>query len=116
APPEEAKAKDEQAKPAVMKTAMALLEERYDLRDAPAPGVTMSGGKPLQQGVRVKLPSGVTWDQLAQLSAEEIRQRGIFPKGFMPLPHVKHETGGQVFPQDQIDAMRKLEARDLQRF
>src|SRR5690606_12892440 len=33
-----------------------------------------------------------------------------------PLPHVKHETGGQVFPKTQIDAMKILEARDLQRF
>ena len=33
------------AKPAVMKRQMDLLEERYDMSDRPARGVTMSGGK-----------------------------------------------------------------------
>ena len=32
--------------------------------DHPAQGVTMEHGKPLQEGVRVKLPSEVTWEQL----------------------------------------------------
>lgn len=34
----------------------------------------------------------------------------------MPLPHVKHATGGQVFPDRQIDEIRRQEARDLRRF
>src|SRR5262245_2014521 len=55
------------AKPEVMRKHRALLEERYDLSDRPAPGVTMSRNKPVQQGVRVKLASGVTWDQLAKM-------------------------------------------------
>ena len=33
---------------------LALLGERYDLADRPAPGVTMSRGKPVQEGVRVE--------------------------------------------------------------
>ena len=36
----------------------ALLQERYDLSDRPAPGVTMDRTKPVQEGVRVKLPAG----------------------------------------------------------
>jgi cytochrome c peroxidase len=32
------------------------------------------------------------------------------------LPHVKHETGGQVFPQTQIDEIAQLEQRSLVRF
>ena len=55
------------AKAGIMKRHMALLEERYDLSNNPAPGVTMSRNKPVQQGVRVKLAAGVTWDQLAKL-------------------------------------------------
>ena len=39
-----------------MKRQQALLAERYDLANRPAPGVTMSRGKPVQDGVRVKLP------------------------------------------------------------
>jgi hypothetical protein len=48
------------AKPEVMERQMDLIEERYDLSDRPVRGVTMSRGKPVQGGVRVKLPSGMT--------------------------------------------------------
>ena len=48
----------EAAKPEIMKRQMDLLAERYDLGDRPAAGVTMSRGKPVQEGVRVKLPAG----------------------------------------------------------
>jgi len=40
------------AKAQVMQRQEALLEERYDLSDRPAEGVTMTGGKALQDGVR----------------------------------------------------------------
>ena len=94
----------------------ALLEARYDVGNRPS-NVTMSAGrKPVQQGVRVKLPPGVTWSQLAMLPAEEIKQKNLFPMGFRPLPHTKHAVGGMVFPQTQIDAIRKAESRDLERF
>ena len=33
----------------------------------------------------------------------------------MPLPHVK-QAGGQVFPDRQIDEIRRQESRDLRRF
>ncbi len=57
------------AKPEIMKRHMALLEQRYDLSNRPAQGVKMSGGKAVQQGVRVKLASGTSWDQLSKLSS-----------------------------------------------
>jgi hypothetical protein len=60
----------------------------------------MEHGKPLQEGVRVKLPPGVTWQQLAAMSPEDIRERDLWPKGFLPLPHPFQPTGGQVFPKD----------------
>src|SRR5437660_618582 len=53
------------AKADVMARQMALLNSRYDLSDRPAAGVTMSRGKPIQEGVRIKLPAGTTWDALA---------------------------------------------------
>jgi cytochrome c peroxidase len=34
----------------------------------------------------------------------------------MPLPHVKQASGGQVFPQEQIDQIGRAESRDLKRF
>ncbi len=111
------KAADEAQKAAVMARQSALLEQRYDLADRPVPGVFMSGGrKPVQGGVRVKLPAGVTWDMLSQLSPDEIRQRGLLPEGFKPLPHVKQPAGGQVFPSTQIDEIARQEQRDLRRF
>lgn len=111
------KAEDEAQKADVMRRQSDLLNQRYDLSNKPIPGVTMSGGrKPVQGGVRVKLPAGTSWDALARTSPEQIREKGLFPAGFTPLPHVKQPTGGQVFPDAQIDDIRKQEARDLRRF
>jgi cytochrome c peroxidase len=109
-------AHDVAAKPGIEREHQALLEQRYDLGDHPAQGVTMERGKPLQEGVRVKLPSGVTWEQLAAMTPEEIRDRGLWPKGFLPLPHPIHATGGFVIPQDEIDALKRQDGRDLTRF
>jgi cytochrome c peroxidase len=77
----------------------------------------MAGGrKAVQQGVRVKLPSGLTWVQLAAMSPDEISEKDLFPQGFLPLPHVKHATGGMVFPTFEITEINKQEARSLERF
>ncbi len=113
----EVKAMDEAQKPKVMQRQADLLNQRYDLSNRPIPGVMMSGGlKPVQGGVRVKLPEGVSWDSLAQMSPDEIRQKNLLPPGFLPLPHVKQATGGQVFPERQIKEIEREEARDLRRF
>ena len=109
-------AADEAAKPAIERDHQAMLEERYDLGDHPAQGVTMEHGKPLQEGVRVKLPPGVTWEQLGAMTPEAIREQGLWPKGFLPLPHPFHPTGGQVFPHEEIDAIKTQDGRDLTRF
>jgi cytochrome c peroxidase len=106
----------QQAKPEFARRHQALLAERYDLADRPAPGVTMSRGKPVQEGVRVKLPAGMTWEQLAAMSPEDIKTRDLWPAGFFPLPHPHHEAGGMVFPQPLIDETRRQTERDLTRF
>jgi cytochrome c peroxidase len=93
-----------------------LLNQRYDLSDNPS-NVRMSGErKAVQKGVRVKLPDGMSWEEMAGMTAEEISEGNHFPIGFRPLPHAKHRTGGMVFPKAQIDAILKAEQRDLQRF
>ena len=94
----------------------ALLQERYDLSDRPAPGVTMDRTKPVQEGVRVRLPPGVTWEQLAAMTPDQIRNQNLYPKGFYPLPHPKHQEGGFVFPHFLIDAIKRQDGRDLTRF
>ena len=104
------------AKAAVMKRQMDLLNERYDLSDRPAKGVTMPTGKPVQEGVRAKLPQGVTWEKLGEMTPGEIKEKGFFPKGFMPLPHPNHPEGGMVFPKFHIEEIKKQEGRDLTRF
>ncbi|HWN97616.1 MAG TPA: cytochrome B6 [Methylomirabilota bacterium] len=103
-------------KAGVMQRQKALLEERYDLRNSPAPGVTMTRGKPVQQGVRVKLKQGSTWAQLGAATPDAVRNGDLFPAGFLPLPHPNHPEGGMVFPQFHIDEIKKQEARDLTRF
>jgi cytochrome c peroxidase len=104
------------AKAQVMKRQMDLLGARYDLGDRPAAGVTMSRGKPIQDGVRVRLPAGATWEALEKMSPDEIREKGLFPSGFLPLPHPNHPEGGMVFPHFLIDETKKQTGRDLTRF
>ncbi|MGB9989609.1 hypothetical protein [Pseudoduganella rhizocola] len=103
------------ARPIVMKRQMDLLASRYDLANRPSKD-TMFRGKPVQEGVRVKLPAGVSWQQLADMTPEQIRERGLFPAGFMPLPHPNHTEGGMLFPKFHIDEILKQEQRDLNRF
>lgn len=104
------------AQPEIQKRQADLLAERYDLANRAASGVTMTRGKPVQEGVRVKLPTGTTWDQLANLGPTEIRDRNLFPKGFLPLSHPNHAEGGMLFPKFEIEELKKQEARDLTRF
>lgn len=104
------------ARPVIQKRQQDLLVQRYDLANRPAPGVTMFRGKPVQEGVRVRLPKGVTWQQLAAMSPDDIRNRDLFPAGFLPLPHPNHPEGGMLFPQFHIDEIIRQEARDLNRF
>src|SRR5659263_486520 len=104
------------AKPVVEKKHMDLLNLRYDLSNRPAKDVTMSRGKAVQEGVRIKLSKGMTLEKLAAMSPEEIREKDLFPAGFFPLPFPNHPEGGMLFPKFQIDEINKQEGRDLTRF
>src|ERR1700680_67421 len=102
--------------PEVRKRQMNLLNDRVDPSDRPDPNAKQSRGKPVQSGVRVKLSAGVSWDQLSATSPEDIRSKGLFPAGFLPLPHPKNVEGGMVFPHFAIDEVKKQTGRDLARF
>lgn len=104
------------AKSAIMNRHKELLKQRYDLSDIPSKTDSMTGGKPLQEGIRVKLPNGVTWEMLSTMTPEDIKNKNLFPKGFLPLPHPNHTEGGMLFPQFEIDAIKDKEQRDLTRF
>jgi cytochrome c peroxidase len=110
---ESMKAKDVADKPAVMARQMKLLEERYNLKPELDPKATMVRGKPLAVGPVTRLPQGQTWDQLAAMAPDAIRDQGLFPKGFLPLPHPHHEAGGMLFPQMEIKQLARLERFDL---
>jgi cytochrome c peroxidase len=110
-------AKMKAAKPEIAEKHQKLLEDRYDLSDRPAKGVTMSRGKPVQEGIRTKLPEGVkSWEELGAMTPDEIRQKGLWPKGFLPLPHPNHPEGGMVFPKVHIEEVLRQTGRDLTRF
>lgn len=98
-------------KPKVMAAQQKLLESRYNLQPKLDPQARMSRGKPLPVGPTARLASGLTWEQLAGIRPEEIRQRGIFP--YPSLPHPLQVNGGQVFPQMQIDMFPRLERFDV---
>jgi cytochrome c peroxidase len=104
------------AKPGIEQRQNNLLNTRYDLSNRPVQGVTMSRGKPIQGGVRVKLPTGTTWDSLAQMTPEQIKEKNLFPQGFLPLPHPNQAEGGMLFPKFEINELVKQEQRDLTRF
>jgi cytochrome c peroxidase len=103
-------------KPAVMQRQKELLEARYDLSNRPSADTKMDRQKPIQEGARAKLASGVSWDDLAAMTPEQIQDKDQFPAGFMPLPHPHHAEGGMVFPDFHIKEIQKQEARDLNRF
>lgn len=100
----------------VLETQKRLLEERYDLRDDASDLAMSAGRKNVQQGVRVKLPDGVSWDDLAAMTPAEIKEKDAWPQGFRPLPHVKHPTGGMVIRKEHIKAIQEAEHRNLDRF
>ncbi|MEI6437282.1 MAG: cytochrome B6 [Candidatus Omnitrophota bacterium] len=103
-------------KPQFAQRQQALLVERYDLADRPDQEAVMSRGKPLQDGVRVKLPEGMTWEILSSLTPDEIKEKKLWPAGFLPLPHPHHEAGGMIFPKFLIEETKKQTDRDLTRF
>jgi cytochrome c peroxidase len=103
-------------KPKFAQRQQMLLVDRYDLADRSVKTSIMSRGKRVQEGVRVKLPHGMTWDKLAALSPDEVREMQLWPTGFLPLPHPHHEAGGMVFPKFLIEETQKQTDRDLTRF
>src|SRR5690606_5178379 len=76
---EEIMKEDKAAKPKIMEDQRKLLESRYDLTPRFHPEAKMSRGKPIPVGPTARLRNGVTWDTLAAMSPEEIREKGLFP-------------------------------------
>ena len=96
----------------VMAAARKLLADRYDLTRRVDPNVKMTRGKAVPVGPTARLGRGVTWEQLGNLSPEEVRERDLFP--YLPLPHIVHAVGGMVFPQEHVRAQPRLERFDME--
>jgi cytochrome c peroxidase len=108
---EEHMAADVEARAGVMEQQQQLLAARYNLRPKLDPQATMSRGKPLPVGPTARLRQGVTWDSLAQMAPDEIKQANAFP--YPSLPHPKQATGGQVFPEVQLRQFPRLRRFDV---
>lgn len=103
--------RDKAAKARVMAEHQKLLEARYDLSRRVDPNLKMTRGKPVPVGPTAKLKGGMNWEQLGRMSADEIRDKDLFP--YLPLPHVNHPVGGMVFTQAQIKQLPRLERFDM---
>jgi cytochrome c peroxidase len=106
-------ARDKADKESVMARQKKVLDERYDLTPKPDANLKMTRGKPVQIGPTARLPEGMTWEKLAVMSSDELRDKGLFPKGYLPLPHPKQEVGGMVFPQMEIKQLPRLQRFDV---
>jgi hypothetical protein len=84
-------------RPSVDAAARATLESRYRLDCVTRSDATMSRGKMQPMGPAARLPPGVaSWEALAALSPETIREGALFP--FRPLDHPLQSTGHMLFP------------------
>jgi cytochrome c peroxidase len=109
---EEIRDKESAAKPKVMAAQKALLDSRYDLTPRFDPAMKMSRGKPLCVGPTARLPEGMSWEKLGDMSPDAIKERGIFP--YPALPHPLQVNGGQVFPKMQLLMFPRLERFDVE--
>jgi cytochrome c peroxidase len=109
---EEIYKKESAARGQVTAAQRKLLESRYNLKAKLHPTIKMSRGKPVAVGPTARLPNGLTWEVLAELSPAEIKKRGTFP--YPSLPHPLHTNGGQVFPQVQTEMFPRLERFDVE--
>jgi len=105
----------EAAKPEIMKRQLGLLRDRYDLSDRPAVGVTMSRGKPIQDGARAKLPAGTSWAALGAMTPDEIKDKTCSP-GLHAVVPSESSGRGMLFPKFHIEEIKKQESRDLTRY
>jgi cytochrome c peroxidase len=88
-------------KPGLMKDVREYMASRYDFTPAILPKAFMSGGKPIMAGPAARLPKDLaSWEELADLTPAEIRERDVFP--FKPLAHPLQSTAHMLFPDSWI--------------
>jgi len=101
-----------QQKPKLMADVHAYMKSRYDFHGKAIPGARMSRGKPIMLGPVARLPNGIrSWEELAQLSPEEIRRRDLFP--YKPLAHPLQTTAHMLFPDNWVRVHPEHERMDV---
>lgn len=99
-------------KPELMADVRRYMASRYDFTGEAIPGAAMSGGKPVMTGPVARLPEGVaTFETLAALSPEEIRENDWFP--YKPLAHPLQTTAHMVFPDSWVEVHPEHERIDV---
>lgn len=90
----------EKQKPELMKEVDAYMARRFDFNGQTVEGQFMSGGrKPIMAGPIARLPESVSsFEELAELSPEEIKERDLFP--YKPLAHPLQTIAHMVFPDE----------------
>ncbi len=87
-----------------------LLNYRYSLLQRINSVVYMSGGKSVPLGPTANL-HGVTWEELAKMTPEQIKEKDVFP--YKPLPFADHPEGGMLFPPMITKLLPRLVRFDL---
>ncbi len=89
-----------QQKPQLMLDVDNYMNARYNFDGQVHEGKYMSGGrKQIMKGPISRLPIGIpSYEDLAELSPEEIKRRDLFP--FKPLAHPLASTAHMVFPDN----------------
>lgn len=94
----------EKQKPELMEAVRKYMASRYNFSGQVVANQFMSGGrKSIMAGPIAILPKGIdSFEDLAKLSPENIKQRDIFP--YKPLAHPLHSTAHMVFPNSWNEA------------
>jgi cytochrome c peroxidase len=89
-------------KPQLMKDVRRYMDSRFDFSGKPIPNQMMSGGrKPIMTGPVARLPERIkSFEDLGQLTPEEIRERDLFP--YKPLAHPLQTNAHMVFPESWL--------------
>jgi len=89
-------------KPKLMADVKEYMNSRYNFSNEAIESAFMSGNrKQVMKGPISRLPKGIsTFEELANLSPEEIKKRTLFP--YVPLAHPLHTTAHMVFPNQYL--------------
>ncbi len=99
-------------KPKLMAQVREYIAGRYDFAGRVLPDAMMSRGKPVMAGPVAQLPGGVdSFDQLASMSADEIRRLDAFP--YKPLSHPLQTTAHMLFPASWIKSHPEHDRFDI---